>query len=85
MAWVALISMLVVTYLIFFHVELHRLQAITEVIQWFYATMASIVCGYNGFATVFDMKNIKGGKCPPKVIDNPDDEDDEENQATKSK
>jgi alpha-tubulin suppressor-like RCC1 family protein len=43
------------------------------------------VCGYNGFATVFDMKNIKGGKCPPKVIDNPDDEDDEENQATKSK
>lgn len=59
MAWVALISIMVVTYLAFFHVSIERLKVLGEVITWFYFVMGSIVGAYLGFSTAFDMKNKK--------------------------
>lgn len=52
MAWIALISILVVTLLAFFVVEESRLKLLGDVINMFYLSMASIVGAYVGFATL---------------------------------
>jgi len=52
MAWIALISILVVTILAFFVVEESRLKLLGDVINMFYLSMASIVGAYVGFATL---------------------------------
>lgn len=52
MAWIALISMLVVTGLSFFVVAESRLKLLSDVINMFYLAMASIVGAYVGFATL---------------------------------
>jgi len=53
MAWISLISMLLITALIFFTnlVEIERLKVLTEVITWFYFSCASIIGAYMGFTT----------------------------------
>lgn len=53
MAWVSLLSMLVVTATILFTdlVEIERLKILTEVITWFYFSCASIIGAYMGFTT----------------------------------
>lgn len=55
MAWISLISILVVTFLSFFVVNEGRLKLLSDVINMFYLSMASIVGAYVGFAT-FDKK-----------------------------
>ena len=55
MAWTALVSILIVTFLSFFVVEESRLKLLSDVINMFYLSMASIVGAYVGFAT-FDKK-----------------------------
>lgn len=52
MAWVALVSILVVTILAFFIVAESRLKLLGDVINMFYLSMASIVGAYVGFATL---------------------------------
>tara|TARA_B100001094_G_C18060387_1_gene734747 strand:- start:901 stop:1128 length:228 start_codon:yes stop_codon:yes gene_type:complete len=52
MAWVALVSILVVTILAFFVVTESRLKLLGDVINMFYLSMASIVGAYVGFATL---------------------------------
>tara|TARA_B000000557_G_scaffold256239_1_gene248206 strand:+ start:571 stop:789 length:219 start_codon:yes stop_codon:yes gene_type:complete len=52
MAWLALISILIVTILAFFIVAESRLKLLGDVINMFYLTMASIVGAYVGFATL---------------------------------
>ena len=59
MAWVALFSIIVVTYLAFFKVPLDRLAVLKEVITWFYFVMGSIVGAYVGFATLDDINTKK--------------------------
>jgi len=59
MAWVALFSMLLVTYLAFFKVPIERLNVLKEVITWFYFVMGSIVGAYVGFATLDDINTRK--------------------------
>lgn len=54
MAYVALFSMLVVTYWCLFKVPLDKLNILDEIISWFYITMGSIVGAYVGFATLDD-------------------------------
>lgn len=54
MAYIALVSCLVVTYFCLFKISESRLQAATEVITWFYITMGSIIGAYVGFATLDD-------------------------------
>ena len=56
MAWTALVSILVVTFLSFFIVDESRLKLLSDVINMFYLSMASIVGAYVGFATL-DKKN----------------------------
>ena len=52
MAWTALVSILIVTFLSFFVVEESRLKLLSDVINMFYLSMASIVGAYVGFATL---------------------------------
>ena len=52
MAWTALVSILIVTFLSFFVVEESRLKLLGDVINMFYLSMASIVGAYVGFATL---------------------------------
>lgn len=52
MAWIALMSMLIVTGLSFFIVAESRLKLLSDVINMFYLAMASIVGAYVGFATL---------------------------------
>lgn len=52
MAWVALVSILIVTILAFFIVAESRLKLLGDVINMFYLSMASIVGAYVGFATL---------------------------------
>jgi len=52
MAWTALVSILIVTFLSFFVVEESRLKLLGDVINIFYLSMASIVGAYVGFATL---------------------------------
>lgn len=51
MAWGAFISIIVVTLLCFFWVDIERLKVLETVVTWFYMAMASIVGAYMGFAT----------------------------------
>ena len=52
MAWTALVAILVVTFLSFFIVDESRLKLLSDVINMFYLSMASIVGAYVGFATL---------------------------------
>ena len=49
----ALISMLVMTYFVFFtdYVSIERMQVLKEVVTWFYFACISIVGAYMGFTT----------------------------------
>jgi len=53
MAWVSLISIVSVTGLILFTnlVPESRLQILSEVITWFYFSLASVIGAYMGFTT----------------------------------
>lgn len=51
MAWVSLISMLIVTILVLFYIPEERLKILSEVITWFYFSMASVIGCYMGFTT----------------------------------
>lgn len=54
MAYISLASMLIVTYILLFKIPPEKLAPLTEVINWFYITMGSIVGAYMGFATLDD-------------------------------
>lgn len=52
MAYIALFSMLVLTaYAVSPWIEIARLEKLSDIIEWFYFAMASIVGAYMGFAT----------------------------------
>jgi hypothetical protein len=57
MAWGAFVSIIVVTGLCFFWVDVERLEKLETVITWFYMAMASIVGAYMGFATYASVAN----------------------------
>lgn len=54
MAYIALLSILLVTYACLFKIEVKRLDALEVIITWFYVTMGSIIGAYVGFATLDD-------------------------------
>lgn len=54
MAYISLVSILIMTYLILFIVPLNRLDKLDELITWFYIVMGSIIGAYVGFATFDD-------------------------------
>lgn len=62
MAYIAIVSMNVVMYLILFKVAPERLKILSEPIVWFFFVNASIVGAYLGFSTVFDAKIGRGRK-----------------------
>ena len=53
MAWVSLISILVVTFFMLFTdaVSVEKLKIVGDVVTWFYFSMASIIGAYMGFTT----------------------------------
>jgi hypothetical protein len=56
MAWIALISIMIVTILCFFVVSVERLDKLSSVVTWFYTTMASVVGAYMGLSTYASIK-----------------------------
>ena len=52
MAWLSLISMVLVTVvLLFAPISIERIKTLSETIEWYYLSMASIVGAYMGFTT----------------------------------
>lgn len=53
MAWVSLLSMTAITYLILFTnwVPKEKLEVLSEVITWYYFCSASVIGAYMGFTT----------------------------------
>ena len=49
-AWVSLWSMIVVTLLLMFAVPESKIKLITDILPFFYITMASVVGAYHGFS-----------------------------------
>lgn len=58
MAWIALISIMIVTILCFFVVSVERLDKLSSVVTWFYTTMASVVGAYMGLSTYASIKSV---------------------------
>lgn len=58
MAWLSLVSMILVTILILFTdvVKIERLNVLTEVITWFYFSCASVIGMYMGATTWASVK-----------------------------
>ena len=54
MAYISLFAILIVTYWCIFEVDVKRLEALDEIITWFYLTLGSIIGAYVGFATLDD-------------------------------
>jgi len=54
MAYIAIISMLIVTYCCLFKLSPEKIKVLENIISWFYLTMGSIVGAYVGFATLDD-------------------------------
>ena len=52
MAWISLLSMIVVTaILLFAPISIERIKALSNTVEWFYFSMASIIGAYMGFTT----------------------------------
>lgn len=51
MAWLSLISIIIVTLLALFLISESRLESASDVLTWFYITLASIVGAYMGLST----------------------------------
>jgi len=52
MAWISLLSILIVTaILLFIPISIERVKALSNTIEWFYFSMASIIGAYMGFTT----------------------------------
>ena len=49
-AWITLWSMIVVTLLLMFAVPESKIKIITDILPFFYITMASVVGAYHGFS-----------------------------------
>jgi uncharacterized integral membrane protein len=56
MAWTSLISMIVITLLLFFAVPESRLTILSDVITWYYFIMGGIITAYMGFTTISSIK-----------------------------
>jgi len=54
MAYIAIFSILAVTYACLFKIEAKKLDALEVIVTWFYVTMGSIIGAYVGFATLDD-------------------------------
>lgn len=59
MAWIALISMVIVTFLMLFVVDSSKLSSLEIVISWFYMGCVSIVGSYMGFTTYAAIKGLR--------------------------
>ena len=57
MAYISLVSILIVVGLSLFVVPIERLQVLEEVITWFFFIMGSIIGAYVGFSTFDDKWN----------------------------
>ena len=55
-AWVSLWSMIVVTLLLMFAVPESKIKLITDILPFFYITMASVVGAYHGFSAWISKK-----------------------------
>ena len=52
MAYISLFSILIVTYWCLFTIPIVRIKVLSEIINWFYIIMGTIVSGYIGCATL---------------------------------
>lgn len=54
MAYMAMLSVIAVTYQLMFHITAEKIKALENIITWYYITMGSIIGAYLGFATLDD-------------------------------
>lgn len=54
MAYMAMLSVMVITVCLVFYVPADKLAALDTIISWFYITMGTIIGAYLGFATLDD-------------------------------
>jgi polyferredoxin len=52
MAYIALFSIIVVTFLLLYHISPEKIKVLENIITWFYITMGSIIGAYVGFSTL---------------------------------
>lgn len=64
MAYIALVSIIALTYTLLFHISPEKIKALETVVTWYYITMGSIIGAYVGFATLDDKwkKDTKEGE-----------------------
>lgn len=62
MAYVSLFSIIFMTFLLLFVIPNERIKILSEVIMWFYFSMASVIGSYMGFTTWAYTKD--GGRNP---------------------
>jgi len=65
MAWLAFVSIVIVTFMCFFVVDIERLEKLETVVTWFYMAMASIVGAYMGFSTYASVSSGAQEFVPP--------------------
>ena len=60
MAWLALISIMVVTGVVMWKIPDARIKALENILIWFYIMMSSIIGAYVGFSTLAEIKKKDG-------------------------
>lgn len=58
MAYISLLSIIIVTYWCLFSVAVERLSVLGEIVSWFFIVMGSVIGAYVGFSAAFDIKQI---------------------------
>ena len=59
LAWVALISTIMVMFSVLFCLDDGKIKVVSGIIQWFFTLMASIIGAYVGFSTWQDVSEMK--------------------------
>lgn len=54
LAYISITSIIMVTYWAFFKLDIDKLNALKDIISWFYTIMGSIIGSYVGFSTIDD-------------------------------
>jgi hypothetical protein len=59
MAWISLVSMIIITLLMMFVVDTSKLDSLEVVITWFYMGCVSVIGSYIGFTTYASIKGVR--------------------------
>lgn len=58
MAWVSLITIIVVTVLFMFKIPMEKLDKLSDALSWLFISLTSIIGAYIGFASFPEISNV---------------------------